>query len=779
MARDWKTTYSASAAAAQHAGAFTAPAVAGHGLVAIAAAPATIAVPAGWTEHADPLGFGELSMASRVAAGGETEILWDRDSGQSTAPRTLAGWIESRDDVGDLDGSALAEASALSDAVTGGFGVDLGDLTTTVAGCRIYVAVSQVDPLSAWEPSWSSDLVTEDVFTADGDGFEPVRLAVASMAAPAAGAYPIRITNLPNGQVFQVVAFALAPAGEVEEPPPAGTLIEAENRLTGTAKSTWDITGAGSTTIQGYATAMSVDQGGTLSVKVHSPSSAWTGTVYRLGYYGGAGARQVDTITGAQTAQPDGAVDGITLMASCANWSVNGSWSVPGDATPGVYLIKIHRDDDTDLASHIGPFAVRDLDRRAPICVKLSDSTWQAYNHAGPDADDVLNGRNLYGAGTSASFAFDNGSRAKAVSYDRPFVTRAHIPQTWYFNAEYPLHRFLERLGYDLDYVSCLDVQADPTLLLGRDVVISAGHDEYWSPEMVDAAEASRDDDTAPSNWVWLSGNDVFWRINFAVGNRSFDCWKDTLDGALNSTGVYGGTWQDTRGFNPDRRPAALLNGQRFRLNGIPPSYELGATADHATLPLWRDTAVAALTGAGTWESPGWLVGFEADEPADVDPDEAPPGLIRLSEITHSVTGLLSDDDGATYTGSGDYVHAMTAFPSAAGMVFHAGTVQFSWALDDIHDRHPGGSLVSDDLRQMLANLLADLGQVPPAYPYPGTLVFPTPVSLSEYGFPDVTAPSVPAGVQVSAVEQETATVSWNASTDDVAVTGYEIELSW
>ncbi|MCY1141378.1 fibronectin type III domain-containing protein [Actinoplanes sp. Pm04-4] len=771
MARDWKTTYAASAAAAQHQGTFTSPAVAGHGLVAIAAAPATVAPPNTWTEVADALGTGELDGAVLVAAGGEASILWDRAPASSTAPRTLAGWIESRNDIGPAVGTPINYNSA----VAVGGALDFGSIAVPEDGCRIYVALSQVDPPSAWTPAWTG-ASAEDTFTAPGVGFEPVRLAVASVAAPTAGSYPISVSGLPSsGNPFQAIIMVLGPAGEIEEPPPAAeTVIEAENRLAGTASGTWDITGAGSTTIQGYATAMSVARGSTLSVKVHSPAASWTGKVYRLGYYGGAGAREIDSISGPQTTQPDGTVDPTTLMASCANWSVNGSWNVPADATPGVYLIKIQRSDNAALASHIGPFVVRNPARKAPIVVKLSDSTWQAYNHVGATASNVLAGRNLYGIGTASEFTFNIGARAKAVSYDRPFVTRQFIPQTWYFNAEYPLHRFLERLGYDVDYVTCGDVENDPSLLLGRDLVVSAGHDEYWSPGMVTAAQASRDHGSTPASWLWLSGNEVFWRINWANGLRSFNCWKDSHDGALNSTGVYGGTWQDTRGFNPDRRPAALLNGQRFRLNGIPPSYALGANAAHAGMPIWRNTAVAALTGSQTWTSPGWLVGFEADEPADTNPAEHPAGLLRLSQITHNVAGLLADDNGAVYTGSGSYTHAITAFPSAGGAVVHFGTVQLAWALDDTHDRHPGGSLVSPALQQAVCNVIADLGQVPPEHPFPDTLVLPSPVSLSTYGFPETTPPNAPSGLQATPGQTQIA-LAWTASTDNVGVTGYNL----
>ena len=40
---------------------------------------------------------------------------------------------------------------------------------------------------------------------------------------------------------------------------------------------------------------------------------------------------------------------------------------------------------------------------------------------------------------------------------------------------------------------------------------------------------------------------------------------------------------------------------------------------------------------------------------------------------------------------------------------------------------------------------------------------------------PDTTAPSVPAGLSASAVTSTSATISWTASSDNVAVTGYKV----
>ncbi|MGA3562634.1 N,N-dimethylformamidase beta subunit family domain-containing protein [Melissospora conviva] len=645
--------------------------------------------------------------------------------------------MESRNDIGPVvDGSVQQYGQAFV-SPTGE--VELAPITITAPGCRVYVAVSQVDGGEAWIPQWPDLLDDSTVYSAPGHGSEGVRLAVAS-GTPEPGTYPLVLRGLPAGFQVQIVAWAMEhgsssdPEVPGQDAPPAETRIEAENRRPGSPQAEWDVVGAGDPSIQGFATSMHVNASGALNVKVHSPS-AWGGTVYRLGWYGGLGARQVDTFTGTAVSQPSGTVDAETLMVSCANWSVNGVWQVPSDAVPGVYVIRVALDADRSTASHIGPFVVADPSRKAAVAVKLSDSTWQAYNHAGADPSDPFRGRSIYGSGTAAGFVFDDAARSKAVSYDRPLVTRQHVSQTSFWNAEYPLLRWLERLGVDVDYLTCAQVDADPTVLHGRQVVVSSGHDEYWSAGMVDAWKAARDMVGGPHQ-VWLSGNDVFWRIRWDADRRAYACWKDTLDGQLNPTGEFSGTWQDTRGFNTDRRPAALLNGQRFRLNGIS-AYPLAADSRHAGSPFWRDTAVADLTAGQTWTSPAHIVGFEANEPADVHPAEAPHGLIRLSEVTRAVADMIADDNGATYTNTGDYTHAITAFRSAAGVVvWHAGTVQYAWALDDTHDRNPGSSQVSVTLQQALLNLLADLGVQPPEYPLPETLRMPAPVPLTAYGFP-------------------------------------------
>ena len=84
--------------------------------------------------------------------------------------------------------------------------------------------------------------------------------------------------------------------------------IVLENQKQGTPQSVWDIDGAGSSNIEGFATDISVDNGNRIDFKINTNSSNYRIEIYRLGYYGGMGARLVTTIqhTGVQN-QPDAA----------------------------------------------------------------------------------------------------------------------------------------------------------------------------------------------------------------------------------------------------------------------------------------------------------------------------------------------------------------------------------------------------------------------------------------------------------------------------------------
>jgi len=72
-----------------------------------------------------------------------------------------------------------------------------------------------------------------------------------------------------------------------------GNPVQCENQLPGDPPSDWQVSGAGDSTIQGFATSMSVNVGQTESFKIKTPSTSYHIDILRLGYYGGDGARMI------------------------------------------------------------------------------------------------------------------------------------------------------------------------------------------------------------------------------------------------------------------------------------------------------------------------------------------------------------------------------------------------------------------------------------------------------------------------------------------------------
>src|SRR5690606_34569969 len=69
--------------------------------------------------------------------------------------------------------------------------------------------------------------------------------------------------------------------------------IALENMKQGNPQSEWGLDGAGDTNIQGFASEISINIGQTIDFKIATDSTNYRIDIYRLGYYGGDGARKV------------------------------------------------------------------------------------------------------------------------------------------------------------------------------------------------------------------------------------------------------------------------------------------------------------------------------------------------------------------------------------------------------------------------------------------------------------------------------------------------------
>ncbi len=517
--------------------------------------------------------------------------------------------------------------------------------------------------------------------------------------------------------------------------------VVCENQLPGDPSSDWEVDGVGDSTIQGYATSMSVDVGQTISFKIDTPADAYHIDILRLGWYGGDGARIVQSdilpsVTLPQT-QPACITSSSTGEIDCGNWAASASWTVPSTAVSGIYIAHLVSTDPrySGDESQI-PFVVRNDASHSDVLVPTSDATWQAYNDYG--------GNSLYTCTVSCPSGNPDGYKAAyAVSYNRPWdgslETDGGFSYLWY--AEYQMVQFLERNGYNVSYTddADLDNPAQASLLLNHKVILFSGHDEYWSANERTNVLAARN---AGVNLAMFTGNEIFWTTRWGssidgsnTAYRTLITYKETHFNAPTDPDdppTWTGAWADPR-FSPPAdggNPGNALSGQEFAVNAG--TADITVPFQYAKQRLWANTSVAKLTsGSVTLGAGDGDLGYEWD--IDADNGFRPAGEFDLSSTT--VSGLQTFLDYGTYTNSGSgeggnpnggavsagstETHHLTLYRAPSGaLVFGAGTVQWSWGLDNFNawdeaSTEPSGNAPDPNMEQFTVNLLAMMGAQP------------------------------------------------------------------
>ena len=511
---------------------------------------------------------------------------------------------------------------------------------------------------------------------------------------------------------------------------PAKLSIAEENALTpGITGPEMVISGAGDTSSLGFCREFSLNVGETAHFAVDG--TAVEIDIVRVGWYGGTGYRLVETIVNTPTEQGNPTtISDSNSGVTCTGWSNTASWAIPDNATPG-YYIGVVRSNPGPNASFM-PFIVRDDDRPADIMIKSSDTTWAlAYNYYGTPASP-LTGKSLYGSGGPMG---DITTRAHVATYHKPIITRNGVPQTYWMYGEFPLIRYMERMGFDVTYSASKDWRegASAPTLADCKIYISIGHDEYWSQGMRDKWNSLR---FAGKHLIFMSGNQNFWRTRFPSDQGDVMwCFKDTMDGPGAHTGgnaldpvSWTGTWKDTRAANnATRDPEWNLTGMDFRMNGIlyrPMTIAAGSPASET--PFWRNTNVAA-SGLNV----SAVVGMEADE---MRPQRPVGQYAVLAATVQNIDDNRADDNGQNYNLDGNLNWGILFQLYGTAAVVGFGSCTWAWGLDNSHDSTSGGSTTAANSQQQQAiyNLMRDLGADVPETPISG-LIAPTPVALSAY----------------------------------------------
>lgn len=243
--------------------------------------------------------------------------------------------------------------------------------------------------------------------------------------------------------------------------------------------------------IKGYASATSINHGSSIDFFVTvNPVQSYRIDVFRMGWYGGAGGRLMQSIPNlAGVSQPACPTDPTTGMVEC-NWQRSYTLAVPATWTTGIYLAKL-----TNAAGwqNYVVFAVRDDNRVADFIYQQPVNTYQAYNDY---PNNSTTGKSLYDFNSYGPPTALGTQRAVKVSFNRPYGGNGGPDGGGEFAGDEWWERYFiswaERMGYDISYTTDVDTHANGGRLLSFKGFLSVGHDEYWSKPMIDAVETAR-----------------------------------------------------------------------------------------------------------------------------------------------------------------------------------------------------------------------------------------------------------------------------------------------
>lgn len=258
--------------------------------------------------------------------------------------------------------------------------------------------------------------------------------------------------------------------------------------------------------IEGYCSKQSVAAGETIDIFVSVKREAeFTLEIFRTGYYGGKGARLMQTLgpfPGKTQPTPE-PTRGEKHLHECV-WEPAVTLSIPSDWPSGVYLGRLTTPDATGFGywQNYVVFIVKD-DRPADFCLQCSDNTWQAYNKWPTNFSLYTHPKG--GQGPWAEVSFDRPYGMYSQIYENPMS----LGSGEWLCFEFPMAYWMEEQGYDVTYCSNADM-ADPNYARpGRfKGFISNGHDEYWDIREYENVVKLRDTGT---NLLFFSGNAVCW----------------------------------------------------------------------------------------------------------------------------------------------------------------------------------------------------------------------------------------------------------------------------
>ncbi len=250
-------------------------------------------------------------------------------------------------------------------------------------------------------------------------------------------------------------------------------------------------------------------------------------------------------------------------------WPASIAITVPPEWRSGFYHVRLRAHDAPDGRAIGDACFVLRAPKEAPTAravLVIATNTYNAYNSWG--------GRSLYTGGHEVSFRRPLGrgmiDRQRTERDDRKArpVWRGEEPDTdgviyqqfrhahglpgymssaGWFTYERRFVEWAEATGVEFDYAVSGDLDEHPDLLDRYALMLSVGHDEYWSGGQRDALERFV---ASGGNVASMSGNTMFWQVRLERGGDSMVChkYKAHLNDpvlAAGDPGAMTGMWSD------------------------------------------------------------------------------------------------------------------------------------------------------------------------------------------------------------------------------------------
>lgn len=423
--------------------------------------------------------------------------------------------------------------------------------------------------------------------------------------------------------------------------------------------------------IDGYAGQVSYAPGEELTLHVSSSSRNFSVEIVRLG------AQREVMWTGTSDAGRPLPVPANASSHGC-DWPVALRVPIPSGWRSGYYHVVLRTQDgggqyarrNHRTAESTCYFVLRAAEpgKGSRILLQLSTHTYNAYNNWGGFSLYAYNGR--------------GGNQGHRVSYRRP-------PGSLFSNWEQPFVEWAEANGHVLEYAANGDLESRPGLVDAYKLVLSVGHDEYWSAPMRDTLERYI---AKGGNVAFFSGNTCCWQVRAEDDGSALTCWKqnyhqDPVYSARKSQALLSSLWS----HHLVQRPENQLTGVGFLWGGYHKSHGQlmdgsGAfTVHRPTHWIFEGTGMKAGDAFGGKDT---IVGYECDG-CEVEWKDGVPvptyrdGTPKTFEILGSAPAQWHPDDCEWYDRweNGRKGNAILGMYTAGGTVFTCGSTDWSHGL--------------------------------------------------------------------------------------------------